>query len=164
MASKPFIAARIPEGLNLKLDEHSKATGESRTQALINALATYLGYTSEAPSEQSASDRLSLLEKRVQELEKVWKEPQQILLLDIASEPEIKLQPLTKTDPKTDNKIDNTSSSPLKNTLDNQEMSQLSGIKYETVRSKYRKNVAIELRGKQYLPFKDGKSCKWQST
>ena len=82
MVTKPFLAARIPEDLNTKLEEHSASTGESRTQAVINALAGYLNFTPESKSEESAGDRLSLLEKKIAELENLIKEPKQFLPLE----------------------------------------------------------------------------------
>jgi len=81
MVTKPFLAARIPEDLNTKLEEHSASTGEGRTQVVINALAKYLNFTPESKSEESAGDRLSLLEKKVAELENLIKEPKQFLPL-----------------------------------------------------------------------------------
>ena len=84
MVTKPFLAARIPEDLNTKLEEHSASTGEGRTQAVINALAKYLNFTPESKSEESAGDRLSVLEKKVAELEKIINEPKQIsMALDL---------------------------------------------------------------------------------
>lgn len=70
MAARPFIAARIPEDLNLRLEEHSKETGETKTQALVNALAEYLG----APSKQEEPDALKDLEQRVIALEDFMRE------------------------------------------------------------------------------------------
>lgn len=97
MAAKPFIAARIPEDLNAKLEEHSKATGEGKTQVLINALSSYLKFTSQ--NEEVAKDRLSILEKRFAELEerfdgleRIIKEPpRQFSLLD--SIPDLQKKP-----------------------------------------------------------------------
>lgn len=84
MAIKPFIAARIPEDLHSKLEEHSAFTGEGKTQALINALAKYLNFTPESKNQESAGDRLSVLERKVAELESFLKEPKQIsMALDV---------------------------------------------------------------------------------
>lgn len=82
MVTKPFLAARIPEDLNTKLEEHSASTGESRTQAVINALAGYLNFTPESKNEESAGDRLSVLERKVAELESLLKEPKQFSPLE----------------------------------------------------------------------------------
>jgi hypothetical protein len=110
MASKPFIAARIPENLNLKLEEHSKATGEGKTQTLINALSAYLGFAPDAESKENAGDRLSLLEKKVAELERILKEPQQISLLDTPVATKKKTVSKEKSDNKSDNNLDNKNS------------------------------------------------------
>ncbi len=168
MADKPFIAARIPESLSLKLEEHSKNTGESKTQALINALCAYLGYSPEGEEKESASDRLSLLEKKVEELEKLLREPQQISLLDLPEVLPKQAKPKTKADKITDNKSDNKiapDSKPLeeaKNGLNNREMSDVTGLKYEAVRSKHKNNRPITFNGKEYLPVKEGNFCKWR--
>jgi len=160
MANKPFIAARIPESLNVKLEEHSKATGEGKTQVLINALYAYLGFTPETENKENASDRLSLLEAKVAELERMLKEPHQISLLDTsavtAKKPGAKVKP--------DNKVDNIPSTQTTEgkKLDNHEMAALAPFSYESVRSRHKRNQSIELDGKKYLPIKEGNSCKWQ--
>lgn len=183
MATKPFIAARIPEDLNTRLEEHSESTGERRTQALINALAKYLNFAPSSKNEESAGDRLSILEKKVTELESILKEPRQISFLDVSSSlskeaalPKIKVdnasdnREVVKTDIdviKSDNTSDNiyeTASENLPNELDNRQMSEISKIKYETVRSKHRNETAIEVEGRKYLPKKHGKSCRWEAT
>lgn len=110
MPEKPFVAARIPESLNLKLEEHSKATGESKTQALINALAAYLGFNPGSEVQETASDRLSVLEQKVAELERLVKEPKQFSLLDT--------EPLTVQEPKKPKQISR-SETPSKITVDN---------------------------------------------
>jgi hypothetical protein len=102
MAAKPFIAARISEDLNLKLDDYLKITGESRTQAILNALSAYIGYSPNKEVGDSASDRLTLLEKKVAELESILKEPKQISLLQDSSSKAPKNLQLT-----TDNIFDN---------------------------------------------------------
>ena len=125
MVTKPFLAARIPEDLNTKLEEHSASTGEGKTQAVINALANYLNFTPESKSEESAGDRLSLLEKKVAELEDLIKEPKQFSLLESISNVNPAAPAITL-----DNIIDNTGQdkSPennqgvinLDNTIDNE--------------------------------------------
>ena len=88
-SDKPFLAARVPASLNDALEAHTKSTGESKTDALINALAAYLGWSEDNVTKSSSSDRLSLLEERVRKLEEVTYKPRQINLLDIKpSEPE----------------------------------------------------------------------------
>jgi hypothetical protein len=159
MAAKPFIAARIPEGLRLKLEEHSKATGEGKTQAIINALSAYLSFTPEEGNREGAGDRLSLLEMKVAELEKLMKEPQQISLLNLSPAPTLKLE---KREITSVNATDNKTQESARNGLNNREMSEASGIKYETVRSKHKHNMPIAFNGKEYLPVKEGNSCKWR--
>ncbi|MBD0362295.1 MAG: hypothetical protein ICV55_05885 [Coleofasciculus sp. C3-bin4] len=90
---KPFIAARVPKGLYEALESHSEATGESKTEAIINALGAYLGWTNDKAEQISISDRLSLLENRVDQLEQVIKEPRQTSLLDIQPETLTELSP-----------------------------------------------------------------------
>ena len=85
--SKPFIAARVPEGLNKALEKHVDATGESRTAAIINALSSYLKWSDTDKGKPiSAGDRLSKLEDKIAELEKLLKkdkkkkEPEQLVI------------------------------------------------------------------------------------
>lgn len=136
MVTKPFLAARIPEDLNTKLEEHSASTGEGKTQAVINALARYLNFTPESKSEESAGDRLSLLEKKVAELENLVKEPKQFSPLEdnpsrISANLEItsdnseqdkvfeNSQGVISLDNNSDNKIDNITDNRLDNTANN---------------------------------------------
>lgn len=72
MGAKPFIAARISEDLNQKLEEHSKITGESKTQALVNALTNYLGIS--VDRKEGVDDRLKILEQKIVALEDFTKE------------------------------------------------------------------------------------------
>lgn len=92
---KPFLAARIPYGLEQALEAHVKSTNESKTQTIIKALGTYLKWSGE-DSNPNASDRLSKLERKVIELEKLLKTPQQTSFLDTNT--------VIKKDIKTDNK------------------------------------------------------------
>lgn len=81
---KPFIAARIPIGLEEALEKHTKSTGESKTAALIHALGRYVGWSQDKEVKPSASDRLSLLEERVKKLEQLMQTPQQTSLLELS--------------------------------------------------------------------------------
>jgi hypothetical protein len=88
-ADKPFLAARVPASLNDALEAHTKSTGESRTDTLINALAAYLGWSEDNVTRSSSSDRLSILEEKIRQLEEAIYKPRQTNLLDIkASQPE----------------------------------------------------------------------------
>lgn len=108
MAAKPFIAARISEDLNLKLDDYSKATGESRTQILLNALSTYLGYSPNSETKERASDRLTRLEEKVVELERILKESKQFLPIEEGkNESKESIKPEIQSDNINDNKPDN---------------------------------------------------------
>lgn len=109
MAAKPFVAARIPEELHLKLDEYSKITSESRTQILINALSTYIGYFPTQGEKESSSDRLSRLEAKVTELECILKEPKRFLLVENSKsepEPEKTVIPETQFNNTSDNRVE----------------------------------------------------------
>lgn len=87
MAAKPFIAARISEDLNLRLADYLRTTGESRTQVIVNALSAYIGYLPGKETNESASDRLTRLEEKVAELERILKEPKQFSLLETTPSP-----------------------------------------------------------------------------
>lgn len=106
-SDKPFLAARIPYGLEKALEDHVKSTNESKTQTIIKALGTYLKW-SEENSSPNASDRLSKLERKVTELEKLLRTPQQTSFLD--ADPVIKRD--INIDNKTDNKKENSKSKP----------------------------------------------------
>lgn len=109
MAAKPFVAARIPEDLNTKLEEYSKATGEGKTQVLINALSSYLNFSPQ--SKEASKDRLSILEERVADLERIIKEPpKQFSLLEsipVHEEEVAEPKPQVETDNDSDNIVDN---------------------------------------------------------
>ena len=189
-AQKPFIAARIPIGLEEALEKHTKSTGESKTTALIHALANYVGWSQDKKQKPSANDRLSLLEERIEKLEKLMQTPQQTSLLE--------LEPVIDTDNKFDNKVQEPNSDNSDNTVNkadqeniietltngnkekefdntdnnvikeeklftHKEFSKLTGIKLETIRSKYKtKNPKVEWEGKTFEPKKFGKTWKWQ--
>ena len=173
---KPFIAARIPIGLEEALEKHTKSTGESKTAALINALANYIGWSKEEETKPSASDRLSLLEKRIEKLEKLIQTPQQTNLLElstvISDDNKIDkklLDPPKKNQFKSDNKTDNIVIQNIQKTqsdklepMTHKEFATLTGMKLETVRSKYKtKQPTVEWQGKTFEPQKDEKAWRW---
>jgi hypothetical protein len=81
MTAKPFISARIPQDLLEQLESRADATGESKTDILVEALKEYLDPkepgTEERSSleqrlrafEQWAVSRLTSIEEKVEELE-----------------------------------------------------------------------------------------------
>ncbi len=145
--SKPFLAARIPAGLNEALDKHVEATGESRTMAAINALSKYLSW-SDTKIEQSvsASDRVSLLDEKLNELTKTVKALQaKIINLDSQKFTHAATQPNNKTVIKTDNKgnqdaIDNTDN--IQITLESLDNSEWMSVK--EAHKKYAPNRSYE--------------------
>jgi hypothetical protein len=74
MASNPFFSGRIPQELLDRVEKHVQDTGESKTNILIQALATYL----EFPIQLNNSNN-STLEKRLNDLEQ---QVEQLLRLD----------------------------------------------------------------------------------
>ena len=162
-SDKPFLAARIPVGLSNALEAHVKSTQESKTDVIINALSTYLGWADNGSTQPSASDRLSKLEARLNELEKLVREPRQTSLLDNLEQPKAsdskvyhKPQPVIEKDNSSDNK---TKSRKL---LSNREMSELSGVNYETVRSRHKADKLMTIQDSSYKPLKRGSSCLWE--
>ena len=62
--ANPFFSGRIPQELLDRVEKHVQDTGESKTNILIQALATYLNF----PVQPSNSNN-STLEKRLNDLE-----------------------------------------------------------------------------------------------
>lgn len=174
--AKPFIAARIPQIIADKLDERVKESGQGKTDIIVNALAEYLGCSIDIPEETRAVDRLVAVEKelaelniRVGALEKpIEKAPnqkvpgQQILPFETPS--------IDKTtDNQTENAettaevIEKSSDTNVNNDLlTHQQMTGLTGMKFETVRSRHKKSTPIEWQEKQYIPVRNGKLPRWQ--
>ncbi|MGD1857869.1 MAG: hypothetical protein ACFB2W_26835 [Leptolyngbyaceae cyanobacterium] len=184
---KPFIAARIPIGLEEALEKHTKATGESKTTALINALGSYVSWSQDEKAKPSSTDRLNLLEERVEKLEKLIQAPQQTSLLE--------LKPVIETDNNTDNKLseaetDNSDNKVIEtgqeniidvvvnehkepdNNTDNivikeeklfthKEVAEITGIPYNTVKKKPKANKTAEGNDRKFKPIRRGKISKW---
>ena len=183
---KPFIAARIPIGLEEALEKYTKSTGESKTAALINALASYIGWSKGEEAKPSANDRLSLLEERVKHLEKLIQIPQQTSLLELES--------VIKTDNKIDNNLseaetDNSDNKVIKTDQENiidvvvnehkesdnkdndvitreklfthKEVAEITGIPYNTIRKRPKANKVAEGNGRKFKPTRIGKTSKW---
>ena len=63
MATKPFISARIPQELMKRLESRVEATGISKTDIIIDALAKHLGYGHELQEHGIGIERrLTMLE------------------------------------------------------------------------------------------------------
>lgn len=80
----PFFSARIPPDLFEKIEQHIAETGESKTQILIQALATYVNHPIQT-QEVSVSKGISIemftaLEERVAALEQLLKTPKEFVI------------------------------------------------------------------------------------
>jgi hypothetical protein len=135
--TKPFIAARIPQAVEDKLNEYSVQHRMGKTEILINALAQYLGCSIDAPIETKAIDRLIELEKRVALLEKGSGPPVQKHLFDndavINSDNKKNAQKQSdfKSDENLDNKIDDGTENIME--LTTPEVIQLINIERQTL-------------------------------
>lgn len=157
---KPFIAARIPEALNKALEKHTnKKDGESRTDAVINALNTYLGQPLGVIKDNPEIDRIAELEKRVTVLEKesrvklVAEGSVQGNLLDNKSVINSEKEDTSEKDQiSSDNKVDNKIDNKVGTTewLSNEEVVSLTGNKISTIRSRFKIGKVIE-KGNQRL-------------
>lgn len=163
-SGKPFLAARIPEDLDKLLQEHTESTGESRTDSLINALAAYLGWSNDEAHKPTNYDRLSWLEKRIDELEAEVYKPKQTNLLDVVQTQNNPLRDMRSTVIKTDNKkaVDTKPKSKSPGVLNNRQISDLTGIEYEAVRSRFKRGDLIEHDGQAYAPIRQGNNCRWR--
>jgi hypothetical protein len=187
MSNKPFIAARIPEELNQALSTHSETTGESKTQALINALSQYLGVAYAAPDgAQVNANPLGLL-SRVTRLEEIVEKMQgaetiinsdndtdnglkrddqtdnTVVNLDNANQPKLEAersQPalFVMTSDNSDNDIDNTI---IKGTVSTKDLAEMTGIKASTVKTRSNKGTTVEHNGIVYKPISKGTRGYW---
>jgi hypothetical protein len=187
MSNKPFLAARIPEELNQALSTHSETTGESKTQALINALSQYLGVAHAAPDEaQVNSNPLSLL-SRVARLEEIIEKMQgaeivieidndtdnglerddqadnTVISLDNANPPKVeeeRSQPalFVMTSDNLDNNNDNTITEGAVSTKD---LAEMTGMKASTVKTRSNKGTTVEHNGIVYKPVSKGTRGYW---
>lgn len=63
MATKSFISARIPKHLMERLEAHVEATGDSKTDVIVEALAEHLAHDEESKTRGGSIERrLSSLE------------------------------------------------------------------------------------------------------
>jgi hypothetical protein len=174
--AKPFIAARVPQRIEDKLNERVQKTGLGKTEIIVNALAEYLGCSIDVPEETRAVDRLIVVEKELAELQnrvRALEKP-----IEKTSAPQIEGQRVLSFEAlSADNTIDNNSENieaitkiteEVTNTnsdnepLTNRQISELTGFKLETVRTWHKKSISIEWEGKRFIPVKDGKRHKWQ--
>lgn len=122
MANKPFVSARIPEKLLEQLEARSEATGETKTDILIEALTVYLNPSEAEDKNQTdlenrmryfehwISSRLSSLEERVNSLEELKELKEEIQLLYAAMQGELPVQALPAVSQKNPKRLMPTSS------------------------------------------------------
>ena len=156
-ADKPFLAARVPASLNDALEADTKSTGENKTDALIIALAAYLGWSEDKKPKTSSSDRLSQLEERVRELEETVYKPRQTSLLEISSSRPKTTSPVIKTD----NVEDNITSE--EKFLTHRQIANMTGLNYNTVKAKpsQERGRTVEWEGRTFTPIKGKTGWKW---
>lgn len=157
---KPFIAARIPEALNKALEKHTnKKGGESRTDAVINALNAYLGQPLGLVEGSPEIDRIAELERRVSALENNTGRAVQGNLLDKDSV----INPDKETKNDIENRISGTSDKNTDNNLlTHKQISDLTGTNINSVRSKYRNDRKISKDDKTYTPIKIKNKPRWR--
>ena len=176
---KPFLAARIPHSLEKALESHVESTGESKTQAVINALGAYLKWSENLDS-PDASDRLSILERKVAELEKLLDTNKQtgkpnrtpVIKEDITADNEKGLSELA-TEPvvviKNENKSDNekkpkTDKRKTKNTsglMTHRDVANLTGLNYNSVKSNPEGKV-INWENRTFHATKESGRWQWK--
>jgi hypothetical protein len=172
---KPFLAARIPYGLEQALETHVKSTNESKTQTIIKALSAYLKWSDEGSS-PNASDRLSRLEKKVAKLEELLKTPKQTSFLDAVSVIKKDIIDDNNTENHSsvitenisndnkeiiqDSKLDKVSSARL---LTHKELSELTGISNNSIKAKPRsKNKVIKWKGRSFEVIQVEEKWRWK--
>lgn len=165
---KPFVAARIPTELEAALAKHIEATRESKTEAIINALSAYVGWTPNS-KDTNQQDRLSQIEARLAEIERQLQIPQQTNLLKLS--PVISLDNRQDSlDQKEENEnTDNTENNVIKlenapeKLFSHREVSDMTGMKYSTVRGRARgKNPIAEGKNRAFKAAKVNDEWKWK--
>jgi hypothetical protein len=149
MAS-PFFSGRIPQDLYDRIEQHTKETGENKTQVLINALSTYLSYEvpklgkSNIADIELIKDRISLLELSMVELrENSGTRVKQMSLLDSLPDNADNI-PITGAD-NIDNKPDNDEV-----IITTKEVTELTGIPRKTLEG-YKNRDAFPLSKGKYM-------------
>lgn len=151
---KPFLAARIPHDLERALEAHIEESGETKTQLIINAIGSYIKWSA-GEDKPIASDRLSTLEAKVAEIEKLIKTPQQQNLLDV--------EPVITKVKQTDNKTGKNKSGANDQLFTHRKVSDITGIGYNSVKSKPNsKNKVVEGNGRKFEVIKTNKGWKWR--
>jgi hypothetical protein len=146
MAS-PFFSGRIPQDLYNRIEHHTKQSGESKTQILINALSAYLGYEIPVSSRseiESIKTRLAALESAVKEIQTT--EPKgdryQMSISDVLDNTDNNL--ITESD-NTDNSIE---------ILPTSKVIELTGIPRTTLEDRRKKNqLPIEGNGYRVIGY-----------
>lgn len=177
MSEKPFIAARIPEDLNKALTQHVEESGLNRTEVIVNALVAYLKLPTSFTQGNKNGTRLDLLEERILNLEKITEAQ------NFSSNPILKTydSSLIKTSDKETNHEEvkildiikdghqgepeevNLSLFNINNEgLTHKQLSELTGISYNTIKSKVRtQDAEIKHNEKTYIPTKIGNKSYW---
>lgn len=177
MPEKPFIAARIPEDLNQALTQHVEESGLNRTEVIVNALVAYLKLPTSFTQGNKSSTRLDLLEERIVNLEKIAGIQNSTSNLIIESEKSSLLKNYEEETNHEEIKILGTikdchQREPEEVTLSlfdvnseeltHKELSALTGISYNTIKSKIRAQGAeIKHDEKIYVPTKVGNKVYW---
>jgi hypothetical protein len=160
--ANPFFSGRIPTDLHKRIEQYISETGVSKTQVLINALATYLDFPIStqnlAPASQVSKEIFSALEERVKILEELIRAStatqNSVIKLDNtdnASNSELEITPSIKSE-QLDNKPDNN-----KTNNDNKQL-EISNV----ISSENKNNEAIILEVlTTYGPVSESNMAKW---
>ena len=174
--AKPFIAARVPQKIEDKLNERVQETGLGKTEIIVNALAEYLGCSIDIPNETKAVDRLVTVEKELAELQNrvtaLEKPIEKTLDTKNPGQQVIAFEP-----PSVDNTFDNqtenteTTAEIIKevsdtsfdnNLLTNRQISELTEMHIKAVGSRYRRAQPIEWQNRRYIPVMNSNPNKWK--
>ena len=155
MAS-PFFSGRIPQDLYDRIEQHTKETGENKTQVLINALFAYLSYEmpklgkSNIADIELIKDRISLLESSMVELRESSVRVKQMSLLDSFPDNTDNIS-ITETD-NSDNKPDNGEV-----IITTKEVTELTGIPRKTLEGYKNRDAFPISKGKCMIIGYEGK-------
>jgi hypothetical protein len=174
--AKPFIAARVPQKIEDKLNERVQETGLGKTEIIVNALAEYLGCSIDVPEETRAVDRLVTVEKELTELQNRVRALEK--LTEKTTPPEIEGQRVLLFEPlSVDNTVDNQTESaeittesikevsnkkPDNDLLTNRQISELTERHIKAVGSRHRRAQPIEWQNRRYIPVMNSNPNKWK--